>query len=50
MIRPRKCKVCGKVINLIKERENCLFVRGSYYHTQCFIDTKKAMKSPWSDE
>ena len=50
MIRPRKCKVCGKVINLIKERENCLFVRGDYYHTQCFIDKKKAMKSPWSDE
>lgn len=50
MIRPRKCKVCGKVINLIKERENCLFVRGGYYHTQCFIDKKKAMKSPWSDE
>ena len=50
MIKPRKCKICGKNINLVKERENCLYYQGSYFHTQCFIDKKKAMRSPWSDE
>ena len=50
MIRPRKCRLCGRDIIFERDRDNCLMYSKAFYHVDCFVKSKKECKSPWSED
>ena len=51
MIKPRKCKFCGKYIHIPRDRDIVVKFGNGFVHTNCFAKSRTTMeKSPWSQE
>lgn len=51
MIKPRKCKFCGKYIHIPRDRDIVVKFSNGFVHTDCFAKYRTTMKkSPWSQE
>ena len=50
MVLTRKCRICGKNIFIERDRGSYICERGAFYHTDCFADSKKNQKRPWTDD
>lgn len=50
MVLTRKCKICGKNIFIERDRGSYVYNNGGFCHNDCFVDSKKNQKRPWTDD